>query len=85
MSRTCGWDGRDKKCIQNFGGKLLGRRLLGIPRRKLKDNIKMGFKEVLCYGGGVDGSCPMVGFGISGVEPSCFTTTLLFVTTCYLD
>jgi len=52
MSRTCGWDGRDKKCIQNFGGKLLGRRLLGIPRRKLKDNIKMGFKEVLCYGGG---------------------------------
>jgi hypothetical protein len=31
----------DKKCVQILIGELKGKRKLGIPRRKLEDNIKM--------------------------------------------
>jgi len=35
-------------------GKPDGKRTLGRPRRRWEDNIKMGFQEVGCGGGGMD-------------------------------
>jgi hypothetical protein len=40
----------EKKCLQGFGWKTEGKRPLGRPRRRWKDNIKMDLKDI-----GIDG------------------------------
>jgi hypothetical protein len=40
MERTRTTNGRDKKCVQNFGWKPVGKRLLLRPRRR-RDDIRM--------------------------------------------
>jgi hypothetical protein len=40
--------GGQEMCIQGFGGKPEGKRLLGRSRRRWEDNIKMGLQEVGC-------------------------------------
>jgi len=37
---------RKTKYIQSFGGKPVGKRSLGTPRRKWEDNIKIDLKEM---------------------------------------
>jgi len=44
--------GGGERCVQGFGGKPVGRRPLGRPRRRWEDNIRMDLREVGC--GGVD-------------------------------
>jgi hypothetical protein len=39
MGGACGTHGREKECIQGFGGKT--RRPLGRPRHRWENNIKM--------------------------------------------
>jgi hypothetical protein len=38
-------NGRDEKCIQNFGWKPEGKRLLGRLKHKWEDNIIMDLRE----------------------------------------
>jgi hypothetical protein len=46
--RACSTNGRDEKCIQeNMKGE---DRLLGMPRGRWEDNIKMDLKEMRCEG-----------------------------------
>ena len=52
MGRAHSSYGREKKRIRGFGGKPEGKRPLGRPRRRWKDNIKMDLQEVAC--GGMD-------------------------------
>ena len=55
-SRRMGWMGHvarmgeEKRCIQGFGGKPGGRRPLGRPKSRWKDNIKMDLQELGCEG-----------------------------------
>ena len=42
-----------ERCVQVFGGELEGRRLLGRPRHRWEDNIKMGLQAVR-WGNGLD-------------------------------
>jgi len=37
--------GGEKRCIQGFGGKFEGKRLLGRPRQRWENNIKMDLQE----------------------------------------
>jgi len=46
MSRACNTYGGEKRCIQGFCWEPLGKRPLGIPRRRWEDNIKMDLQEV---------------------------------------
>ena len=53
------WDRRsmqhvwgEERCIQDFGGETWGEELLGRPRRRWEDNIKMDLQDVGC--GGMD-------------------------------
>ena len=48
MGWACSAYGGEKRRIQGFGGKPVGRRPLGRPRRRRKDNIKMDLQEVEC-------------------------------------
>ena len=52
MGGACSAHGGEKTRIQGFGGKPEGKRLLGRPRRRWEDNIKMELLEVGC--GGMD-------------------------------
>jgi hypothetical protein len=36
----------EERCIQGFGGRPSGRRLLARPRRRWEDNVKMDLQEV---------------------------------------
>ena len=45
MDRECGMYGGEKKCMQGLIGKLAGKRLLGTPRHRWEDNIKVSIKE----------------------------------------
>jgi len=47
-----GWSNQEEwdrwsgvRCIQDFGGKAWGKKLLGRPRRRWEDNIEMIFKK----------------------------------------
>jgi hypothetical protein len=42
-------DGAHEKDIQNFVGRHEGRRVLGKPKHREGDNIKMGLKEIESY------------------------------------
>ena len=46
MGRTCSTHGTTQKCIRITVGKPEGKRALGRPRCRWKDNIKMDLKEV---------------------------------------
>ena len=46
MGRACSTYGAIKKCIQSFSGEAEGKRPLGRPRCRRKDNIKMDLREV---------------------------------------
>ena len=50
MSGTCSAYGGGKRRVQCFGGETEGKRPLGRPRRRWKDNIKMDLQEVGCRG-----------------------------------
>ena len=52
MGGACSTYGGERRCIQGLAGKPEGKRPLGKPMRKWKDNIKMGFQDVGC--GGMD-------------------------------
>jgi len=52
LGGACSAFGGEKRRIKGFGGKPEGKRLLGRPRRRWEDNIKMDIQEVRC--GGVD-------------------------------
>jgi hypothetical protein len=41
----------DKKCMPDLVGRPEGTRPLARPKRILKDNIKIYFKEIMCRGG----------------------------------
>jgi hypothetical protein len=49
---TCGTHGRGEKSVQGFGGKDVGKRPLGRPRRRWEDGISMDLREIGL--GGVD-------------------------------
>jgi len=46
MGGACSAYGGEERRIQGLVGKAEGKRPLGIPRRRWKDNIKMDLKEV---------------------------------------
>ena len=46
MGGTCSTYEGEESCIQCFGGKRKGKRQLGRPRRRSKDNIKLKLQEV---------------------------------------
>ena len=49
MGGACSVYGGEERLIQGFGGgKPEGKRLLGRPRRRWEDNIKMDIQEVGC-------------------------------------
>lgn len=70
-----GW--RRQKCTHNFDGEIC--KTSTCKKRKKENDMKMDKETV--WGTEVDGTgsskCPMVGFGISGVETSDSDTTVL--------
>jgi hypothetical protein len=46
MGRTCSAHVLEDECVLGFGGKVRRKEPLGICRRRLEDNIKMGFREI---------------------------------------
>jgi hypothetical protein len=46
MGRTCSIYGRDEKLMQFLVGKPEGKRLLGRPRHRWEDNIRMDLREI---------------------------------------
>ena len=46
MDRVCSQYGGRQKCFRNLTGKPTGRRLLGRPRIRWEDNIRMGLEEI---------------------------------------
>jgi hypothetical protein len=42
MDGTCGYDGRDNECVQNFDVESPSKRP---PRRRRRNNIKIGVRE----------------------------------------
>jgi hypothetical protein len=42
------WEG--EKCLQRFGWEARSKRLLGRPRRRWEDNIKMDLREIVIDG-----------------------------------
>jgi hypothetical protein len=56
-------------CVQNFV-----KRIFGWPRKMWVDNIRKNLKEIECehkMDGTDSGACPIAGFAIMSVEPSC--------------
>ena len=41
MDGTCGTQWEEKRCTNGFGGKISRKELLGRPKRRWEDNIKM--------------------------------------------
>jgi hypothetical protein len=70
--------GRSKRCLHRM---LVGKPRLGIST--WEDNIKMDEREKRFWGWKMNlnglAPCPMVGFGINGIEPPGFAVTVLFV------
>jgi hypothetical protein len=50
MGGECSAYGGGERRVQGFGGKTGGKRPLGRPRLRWKDNIKMDLQEVGCGG-----------------------------------
>jgi hypothetical protein len=50
MGRACSTNERENECMCDIGGKPRRKRLLGSPRRKWVDSIKMDFREMAWYG-----------------------------------
>jgi len=48
LGQTFGIHDVNGKCIQNFSWETSRKRLLGISRRRWKDNIKMDLRGTLC-------------------------------------
>jgi hypothetical protein len=46
MGRACSTHGREEGSMQAFGGKLEGKRLLGRPRSRWEDDIKIDHREI---------------------------------------
>jgi hypothetical protein len=46
MGRACSTNEGDEECIHDFGGRPEGKRLLGRPRRRWVDNIKMHLRKM---------------------------------------
>jgi hypothetical protein len=46
MGGTCSMHGTDEKCIKCLCWKPEGKKQLGRPRRRWKDNIRMGLREI---------------------------------------
>jgi hypothetical protein len=46
MGKECSTKGREEECIRILVGKAEGKRLLGIPRLRYVDNIKMDIIEI---------------------------------------
>jgi hypothetical protein len=46
MDRSCSTHGRDQKCVEIFVEKSEGKRSLGRPRHKWKNNIRMDLREI---------------------------------------
>jgi hypothetical protein len=59
----CSTNGRDEKCIQNFGQKSEWKRPLERPRHRWEDNIRMDLKEI---GSEVLTGCVWLSVGTSG-------------------
>ena len=53
MGRARGTYERQERCTQGFGGATCRKEPYKGPRRRWKDNIKMGFQELL-WGPGLD-------------------------------
>jgi len=47
MDGACGTYGGDVSCLEGFGGKAEGKRLLGKPVRGWEDNIKINFQDIV--------------------------------------
>jgi hypothetical protein len=45
MDGACTTHGEEEKCVQSFGGRLEGKRLLESSRRRWEDNIKIDPQE----------------------------------------
>ena len=43
---ACGMHGGEEGCVQGFSGETRGKELLGRPRRRWEDNIKLDLQEV---------------------------------------
>jgi hypothetical protein len=54
--QACGTNGRQERCIQGLVGRPEGKRLLGRPRCRWEDNIKMDLQDVGWGGGGGAGT-----------------------------
>jgi len=63
MGGTCGAYGGGERCATVLVGKPEGKRPLGRPRRRWKDNIKMDLREV---GGGVGTGWSWISIGTGG-------------------
>jgi hypothetical protein len=48
MGGTCSAYGGEERRIQGFSGEAEGKKLLGRPRRRWEDSIKMDLQEVGC-------------------------------------
>jgi hypothetical protein len=46
MGGACGAHGGGERCIQHFGWEARREELLGRPRRRWEDNIKMDLREI---------------------------------------
>jgi hypothetical protein len=46
MSGACSTYGTDEKCIQSFHRRPEGKRSLGRPRRRWKDNVRIDHREI---------------------------------------
>jgi hypothetical protein len=46
MGRACSTNGEKRNAYRILVGKPEGKRLLGRPRRRWKDNIRMDFREI---------------------------------------
>jgi hypothetical protein len=48
MGEACGMYGGDKRCLEGFGGNCKVNRLLGCPKHRWNNDIKIGLQEVEC-------------------------------------
>jgi hypothetical protein len=46
MGWTCDTHGGEERCLEGFGWEARKKRLLGRPRRRWEDNIKLGLREI---------------------------------------
>jgi len=68
MGRACGTYGEGRSMYRVLVGKPEGRRLVGRPRHRWEDNIKMDLQEVGCGGYGLDRAGSGSGQGVGTCE-----------------